>query len=120
MADEESAITISKAQANLGDGLANLATGLGTSKDKATHNQWSHSGKNYDHVTLSARFREDWISQKVVKVIPQDMTREWREFESDSATEADEDFERLFEYGIDNFGVNKAKSYSSGMKKILE
>ena len=31
--------------------------------------------------------------------------------------EADEDFERLFEYGIDNFGVNKATAYSNGLKK---
>lgn len=30
--------------------------------------------------------------------------------------DADEDFERLFEYCIDNFGVKKAKSYSNGMK----
>ena len=30
--------------------------------------------------------------------------------------EADEDFERLFEYGIDNFGVSKATSYSNGLK----
>ena len=30
--------------------------------------------------------------------------------------EADEDFERLFEYGIDNFGVKKATAYSNGLK----
>ena len=89
--DDENAITISKEK--VVDGLSNLASGLGTAKDKSIHNVWSHSGKNYDHVTLSARFREDWISQKVVKVIPQDMTREWRKFDSVNATEADEDFE---------------------------
>jgi phage-related protein (TIGR01555 family) len=77
----------------IGDGLSNLATGLGTAKDKAQFNEWGHSGRNSDHVTLSARFREDWISQKVVKAIPQDMTREWREFDSQDATEADEDFD---------------------------
>jgi len=75
------------------DGLSNLATGLGTSKDKSTSNVWTHSGKNYDHPTLSVRFREDWLSQKVVKVVPQDMTREWRTCSSDDAIEADEDFE---------------------------
>ena len=77
----------------LSDGLSNLATGLGTIKDKATHNQWNHSGKNYDHITLSVRYREDWLSQKVCQIIPQDMTREWRSFENESAKEADEDFE---------------------------
>lgn len=31
--------------------------------------------------------------------------------------EADEDFERLFEYGIDNFGIKKATAYSNGLKQ---
>lgn len=82
-----------KQPVSLMDGLSNLSTGLGTSKDKATHNKWNHSGKNYDHITLSARYREDWLSQKVVNIIPQDMTREWRKLESEPAQEADEDFE---------------------------
>jgi phage-related protein (TIGR01555 family) len=76
-------------QVILSDGLSNLATGLGTSKDKSTHNQWEHSGRNNDHVTLAARYREDWVSQKIINIVPQDMTREWREFKSDKATEAD-------------------------------
>ena len=78
---------------SLVDGISNLATGLGTHKDKSTSNQWNHSGRNYDHVTLSARFREDWISQKVVKIVPQDMTREWRKLDSEAAQEADYEFE---------------------------
>lgn len=28
---------------------------------------------------------------------------------------ADKDFEQLFEYGIDNFGLSKAKSYAEGL-----
>jgi toxin ParE1/3/4 len=28
---------------------------------------------------------------------------------------ADKDFEQLFEYGIDNFGLSKAKSYVEGL-----
>lgn len=77
----------------LTDRMENLVTGLGTSKDKATSNIWLHSGRNYDTPTLSARFREDWISQKVVKIVPQDMTREWRKLSSDEAQEADKHFE---------------------------
>lgn len=75
------------------DGLANLATGMGGAKDKNSHNVWSHSGKNLDHVQLSARYREDWLSQKVCAILPQDMTREWRSFEDDTAKEADSYFE---------------------------
>lgn len=86
-------ITDSPKTASLYDGLSNLATGLGGAKDKASHNQWNHSGANYDHVALSARYREDWLSQKVCQIVPQDLTREWRKFESKSATEADLEFE---------------------------
>jgi len=79
--------------AALQDGLSNLATGLGGAQDKSSYAQWNHSGANYDHVTLSVRFREDWLSQKVCKIVPQDMTREWRKFDSEQATEADKAFE---------------------------
>lgn len=75
------------------DGLSNLATGLGGAKDKASHNVWTHSGANYDHVALSVRYREDWLSQKVCQIIPQDMTREWRKLEGEKAVEADKEFE---------------------------
>lgn len=96
MSDLRNEITISgdddDVKVNLYDGLSNLATGLGTGKDKATHNIWTHSGANYDHVALSVRYREDWLSQKVCQIIPQDMTREWRKFNSEKATEADEHF----------------------------
>jgi phage-related protein (TIGR01555 family) len=86
---------------SISDGISNLATGLGTAKDKSRHNVWNHSGRNYDHHTLSARFREDWISQKVVKIIPQDMTREWRKCATEEAIEADKAFEvaRLYREG---------------------
>jgi phage-related protein (TIGR01555 family) len=80
-----------KAPLTILDGLSNLATGLGGGKDKAQHNVWNHSGKNFDHVALSARFREDWISQKIIKIVPQDMTREWRHFESEKARAADKE-----------------------------
>lgn len=75
------------------DGLENVITGLGTEMDKSSHNTWSHSGANYDHVTLSARYREDWLSQKIVDIIAEDSTREWRHFhDNQQAKEADEYF----------------------------
>lgn len=100
MATDESKaeITIVSKAVATQDGLSNLMTGLGGNKDKSSHNQWNHSGRNYDHVTLSARYRECWLSQKVCQIVPQDMTREWRKFEDNDAKEADEEFEvaRLF------------------------
>lgn len=89
----EIAISEDKPLLSLYDGLSNLATGLGTNKDKAMWNEWNHSGRNFDHTTLSARYREDWLSQKVCQIIPQDLTREWREFKDEQAAEADRYFE---------------------------
>ena len=34
--------------------------------------------------------------------------------------EADEDFKRLFEFGINNFGIAKATSYSNGLKERFD
>ncbi len=89
----EIVMTDAKKQVALFDGLSNLATGLGGAKDKASHNVWTHSGANYDHVALSVRYREDWLSQKVCQIVPQDMTREWRKLEGEGAQAADLEFE---------------------------
>lgn len=78
-------------QVELDDGLTNVLTGLGTSVDKAMANVWEHSGRNLDHHQLSARYREDWISQKVCTIVPQDLTREWRKIDTEDGTEADDE-----------------------------
>jgi len=75
----------------LDDGLENVLTGMGTSADKAMANTWTHSGRNLDHVQLAARYREDWISQKVCNIVPQDMTRNWRDIDSEEGREADDE-----------------------------
>lgn len=77
----------------MSDGLENIMTGMGTTGDKTSYNAWSHSNQNFDHVTLSARYREDWLSQKIVDIIPTDTTREWRHFPNNKpAQEADKKF----------------------------
>lgn len=76
----------------LRDGLENVVTGLGTDKDKNTHNQWVRSGLNRDHDALITRYRECWVAQKVCNILPQDMTREWRRCSTPEATELDEEF----------------------------
>jgi len=84
-----------KAVQSMQDGLENIVTGMGTGQDKSTSNYWINSGKNHDHPQLTARFREDWIAQKVCTIIPQDMTRTWRKFKGDNQEdwrEADEFF----------------------------
>ena len=76
----------------LGDGLQNLVTGLGTSADKSSFNEWVRSGGNKDWNSLIARFREDWIAQKICTIIPQDATREWRKINSQEGILADKHF----------------------------
>lgn len=76
----------------MGDGLENVMTGMGTASDKVGYNTWTHSGNNFNHVALSARYREDWLSQKIVDIIPTDTTREWRHFPNNKvAEEADKE-----------------------------
>lgn len=73
----------------LADGLENIVSGLGGEEDKAEHNRWTFSNKNADYRQLMNRFREDWVSQKVCTVIPQDMTRKWRHIDSEEGRLAD-------------------------------
>jgi len=72
------------------DGLENLIAQLGTEADKrhnakfVNNRQLSAEG-NQDE--LSAMYRADWLAGKVVDIIPDDMTREWRSFISDITPE---------------------------------
>lgn len=75
------------------DGLENLVTGLGTEGDKTAHNKWTNSGRNADHPELTARYREDWIAQKVCNILPQDMTREWRMISTPEGVKADKELQ---------------------------
>ncbi|QDP55910.1 MAG: hypothetical protein GOVbin8609_42 [Prokaryotic dsDNA virus sp.] len=68
------------------DGLENLVAQLGTEQDKRSHSRFVNSRNisakgNQDE--LNAMYRTDWLSGKVVDIIPDDMTREWRKFTSD-------------------------------------
>lgn len=66
------------------DRLANLVTGLGGASDKKTGNTYV---LNLVPITeLHAMYREDWLASKVVDIIPNDMTREGREWQTDGDT----------------------------------
>jgi len=83
----ESKATISTDEsALLKDGLENLIAQLGTEKDKRANSHFVNNRRlsmdgNRDE--LDALYRTDWLSGKVVDIIPNDMTREWREFNGD-------------------------------------
>lgn len=75
----------------LADGLENLVSGMGGMDDKSSHNRWTFSNKNANYRELMNRYREDWVSQKVCEVVPQDMTRKWRHIDSEEGRKADEE-----------------------------
>jgi len=60
------------------DSLKSLVTGLGTSKDKRSG--LSHYLRLLSPDELTAAYRCDWLARKVIDIIPNDMTREWRDF----------------------------------------
>jgi len=84
------------------DGLENLVAQLGTEQDKRSHSKFVKS-KDLSgpggEVELNAMYRTDWLCGKVVDIIPDDMTREWREFtgeiEPDVVNQLVEEEERL-------------------------
>lgn len=72
------------------DSLENLIANLGTEGDKRSaskivnRKRLSLKGNEQE---LTDLYRTDWVSGKVVDIIPNDMTREWRTFTSDDDPE---------------------------------
>lgn len=81
------------------DRLQNFVSGLGTAKDKRVGNAFVF--QQIDPAQLVAMHRSDWMARKVVDIIPDDMTREWREWKADEAiVEAIENVERAPQINI--------------------
>lgn len=64
------------------DTLKSLVTGLGTAKDKSTSLTYVFVPKAESE--LNAMHRSDWLARKIVDIIPNDMTREWRDWQAES------------------------------------
>lgn len=67
-----------------GDGLVNVASGLGTSKAKRSHNHFTYSVLN-DFSQLDAAYQASWLARAIVDYPAEDMTREWRTLKCDDA-----------------------------------
>ena len=88
------------------DRLQNFVSGLGTAKDKRVGNSFVF--QQIDPAQLVAMHRSDWMARKVVDIIPDDMTREWREWKADETiVEAIEKVERAPQINIQS-KVNEA------------
>lgn len=62
------------------DSLKSFISGLGTGKDKSATMQ--HALRIVGQEELNAMHRSDWLARKVVDIIPNDMTREWRDWQA--------------------------------------
>jgi len=60
------------------DSLINLITGLGTSKDKKTFNNYVFAPSSFGD--LSNAYRSEWSVRKIIDIPPYDATREWRKW----------------------------------------
>jgi len=66
------------------DGLENLMANLNTGHDKRAHSRFvnnvrlSSNGGGAINQEINNLYRTNWIAGKVVDIIPNDMTREWR------------------------------------------
>ncbi|MBO0141494.1 DUF1073 domain-containing protein [Agrobacterium sp. Ap1] len=81
------------------DRLQNFVSGLGTAKDKRVGTAFVF--QPIDPQQLVAMHRSDWMARKVVDIIPDDMTREWREWKADEEiVEAIEKVERAPQINI--------------------
>lgn len=78
---------IKRDNAVMRDGLVNVATGLGTSKSKSTHNMWELDTLFNHWQQLDTAYQTNWISRQICDVPAEDMTREWRAIKSEGAEE---------------------------------
>lgn len=69
----------------IGDGLTNLATGLGTSQSKTSHAFWDFEGLISNWQQYEAAYQSSWLARNIIDTIPADITREWREIKCNAA-----------------------------------
>jgi phage-related protein (TIGR01555 family) len=74
------------------DGLANVASGRGTTVDKRSYNSWYFNALTAQQV--EAAYRSNWLARKIVDIPAKDMTREGRAWQAEKnpieALEAEE------------------------------
>src|SRR6056300_2074594 len=64
------------------DAYANLANMMGTSRDPYVQTGFK-LGTVFGQQELEAMYRFDWMSRKIIEVIPEDATREWIDFKTE-------------------------------------
>ena len=105
-------INTSVKPAVLKDTLTNLVANMNTGNDKRRHSTFTGRGR-LDRTQLEAMYREDWIAGKIVDIIADEMTREWRKFiDKDLDSDQVEQIEKAEnELGI-KYMFNEAKKWA--------
>lgn len=88
------------------DGLVNVASGLGTSKSKRSHNKWQY--EYTDWATLDAVYQSNWIARAIVDEPASAATREWRTIKAKRAEDI-EAYEQMIDMRAE---VEEALSWS--------
>lgn len=70
----------------IGDSLINCVSGMNTSSDKRTYGKFGLQHLPLVYEELDAMYSESWLAYKVVSIIPEDMTRNWRTFDTETVT----------------------------------
>lgn len=68
---------------NIRDGLANVMSGIGTGKDKATSGYYVD--EYISDYELAAAYRHSWLARKIVDIPAEDATRKWRRWNADDS-----------------------------------
>ena len=104
----------------LQDSMENFVAQLGTEQDKRSHSKFTNNKRlsmTGNEEEINAMYRTDWLSAKVVDIVPDDMTREWRSFTGDIDPETikvlAEEEERLDLRGSFNLADKWARLYGT-------
>lgn len=74
------------------DGLSNVVSGMGHGRDRASFNRWSLGSSVefgpflIDTQQIDAAYRTSALVRRVHDIIPDEMTREWRQWSTDAET----------------------------------
>lgn len=76
------------------DTLTNLISGIGTNRDKSSYSNFRNVrnlSNNEDE--LLSLYKTNWVAGKLVDIIPEDMTREWRKISGELSIDEVKKFE---------------------------
>lgn len=79
----------------MNDSLTNLVAGIGTQRDKRSHNTFGFGNFAHNWVELELAYLNNWISRQIVDVPVEDGLREWRSYTIDDTEEIVQEEKRL-------------------------